>query len=314
MKFLFASGHPTRWWLALLLLQLNLPQGLTLRPKTQNSRPSINMAMVTSNSEVIAGAATTSSGTSISLQMYIEHTDAFSVVYNANYPLFVERALSPASARIISMKTLKYRSPARLGDKIEVSLESSRRSPDRVNARICTKDTEIATANTIEFQSTIHRLPAHIETTSVEAISNFQSEFRLWRDELGPDNTILTKTAFQLFERARTDILGGPEALASLSSKLGINVYVARMVNYRLLNDFAYDEERLVVRVVTDAEPMGDPSSSGVTMVNFNQRILSTTTPAVLHATAVFTCSCVDANSGLPIPFPASINSLMFPR
>lgn len=262
----------------------------------------------------------------ISLRIYIEHTDAFAVVYNANYPLFIERALAADSpegstfSRILGIKTLKYRNPARLGDQIDIFLEKNRSSPGKVNVKLRKSDNELVSAIISSFQRTIQYIEPSVEDSQQDSSNcRFQHRFELWRDELQLQNTLSTKLAFQLFERARTETLGGPSALARLTSQYGVHVYVARVADYRLLCDIPKSiissDKEVKLTVLTDTEPLGDPAGGTVSMVHFTQRIVSvasTAEPIITHASAVFTCSCVNAATGTPTPFPVEINEFLF--
>jgi acyl-CoA thioesterase FadM len=155
--------------------------------------------------------------------VYIELTDAFGMLYNSNIPLLMERALAKTlnkHGRVINAKTIKFRKPARLGDSLELSIKPSKKDDVftvKVSSIISWGSTdrdEIASATGVRLGC----LPYCAEGINLSAIDDkklFSSKFRVWDDELGPGNMLTTKTIFNLFERCRTDALGGPRELAA---------------------------------------------------------------------------------------------------
>ena len=148
--------------------------------------------------------------------IYIEHTDMFNVVYNANYLSFIERAISGrdmSNCRITRFKTLKFRSPARLGDKIQVNITQPIGS-NKISSKVFSSSAEYSSCNNIEYQKKFAPLNNIINVKDVSEFNIISggkkhvSEFTVWTDELGREGYLISKTILQLMERARTDILG----------------------------------------------------------------------------------------------------------
>jgi hypothetical protein len=70
------------------------------------------------------GAAVDGDGKSaeLPLSIYIEHTDRYQVVYNANYVKFLVRAIRHAwplgDSVLVGMSNVRFKAPARLGDHV----------------------------------------------------------------------------------------------------------------------------------------------------------------------------------------------------
>jgi acyl-CoA thioesterase FadM len=241
----------------------------------------------------------------------------FNVVYNANYLSFIERAISGrdmSNCRITRFKTLKFRSPARLGDKIQVNITQPIGS-NKISSKVFSSSAEYSSCNNIEYQKKFIPLNNII---NVKDVSEFNiipggkkhiSEFTVWTDELGREGYLISKTILQLMERARTDILGGPQVLAQIA-KGSKHIYVARISDFVIhadiclpSNDVPYHK----VNVLTVCQPLGSPSDlSEISMLNFIQSIIDPISQNIL-ASATVTCSCVDAQSGSPTFFSSDI-------
>ena len=250
-------------------------------------------------------------------QVFIEDTDTFGVVYNANYPLYIERAIglhytiSPSSPRIVKFKNLKYKAPSRLGDNLKLEVTPNKKNPLLLNAKIIkcrSDDIEISSCIGIEYQETLGRIDATREKFREEKNSPvYTSKFDVYWDEKSHINTLTTETIFKLFERARTNVLGGPDALLALSSG-STHVYVARVSDYEVVRDMNTDHCQVIVKSV--CEPLGS-LEGGVSMVNFNQYVCDVNDMTILSK-AVVTCSCVDAMSRSASAFPLNIAKTFF--
>ena len=123
-------------------------------------------------------------------------------------------------------KSMKFKSPIRLGDAVVVNYESSStRFVNQLNR------TEVFVAKRAILSDT----PGYHfeETTPLQphaGSKTYVSECVLYADELqhgGRESYMLpTRTVFNLFERGRTDALGGPARLAALTSSGGANKLV----------------------------------------------------------------------------------------
>lgn len=260
------------------------------------------------------------------VRVYIENTDAFNVVYYANYPVWVERAVLKkekiAFGRIKAFNVLKYKRPAVLGDEIDVIVKSSKGAGNVFNVALSGERSggeivEFASAKKVVLIENLERLTSS-EFPEIESdFKTYKSHFELWLDELGINGTLTTKTIFNVFERGRTELLGGPSSLASLSLSSN-HVYVARVSDYELLSDpvgiNSIDLESepshatYPVCVSTQCCPVG---VDDVSIVVFNQQISGLEAGVeILYAKAKITCVCVDSITGQPTPFSDDIKKL----
>ena len=249
-------------------------------------------------------------------RVFIEDTDSFGVVYNANYPLYIERAILDApNPRIVKFKSLKYKAPARLGDNLEVLLTTNEKDPLKLNAKILKQGecTELMSCMGIVHQKSSCRINGErikFEEKNYAGESPiFTSHFVVYPDEKTHINTFTTATVFKLFERARTNMLGGPTSLLELS--LGnVHVYVARVSDYEILKDVEMNVNKNQVVVKSICKPLGS-LEGGVSMVNFNQFVCNVSDMMILSK-AVVTCSCVDATTDRAASFPSEIARKFF--
>jgi hypothetical protein len=141
--------------------------------------------------------------------------------------------------------------------------------------------------------------------------TKFESSYRIWPDELA-SNMLSTKTIFNLFERARSDILGGPSALEELMQS-SVHIYVARVNNYKLYKHHCNspsgrERGKVYANIFTNISPMGD------SIINFNQRIVVSTPfgPPTVAASAQITCMCVEDVTGTPVVLPEEQRNRLF--
>jgi hypothetical protein len=186
--------------------------------------------------------------TTENFDVYIEFTDAFGMLYNSNIPLMMERAMASANGgpgRIVAAKSIKFRKPARLGDKLEVVVKHPLQpNCETFGIKIGASRSFGGLPSNIQALSHIGADSGHLQDDWSEEIASgtgikfckdryFQtagssdpqyqggmvSTFRVWDDELGPGGSLTTKTIFNLLERARSDAVGGPKALARSASE-----------------------------------------------------------------------------------------------
>ena len=232
-------------------------------------------------------------------QVYIEHTDAFQIMYNSNYPCITERCLSSQhkdkARRMTKSKTMKFLKPAVLGDSIDFIATPGRADSLSVTAYRTRnqqgepeKGEEIFKATGVVCSEQLDGRQSHraraLDTCHI-------SEFDIYDDELHHD-LLSTKTVFNLFERARTNILGGPDRLLDLSAS-GYNIVVARVSDYSL---YSLPLSAMNVKVSTTTSMMME------SVLNFDQEISSP--DGTLLAQATVSCLCVDPENSQSIPFP----------
>lgn len=268
--------------------------------------------------------------------VYIESTDAFGVMYYANYPVMLERSLSNYvgyNVKMLSAKIMKYKQPAKLGDIVSFKISVSSRG--RINAIATCKsnisNTELFSCKDITWQP-LTSVDAMVQgglaspVSVVDGVRVHSFVYQVWPDEFGPDHTLTTGTVFNLFERARSDILGGPSALAELF-KSTTHVYVTRVSDFESLwtGPLPLSATKTLpalggcrIAVFTQAVPMGSglinfiqqaaladadskPGSSSQEETDISSTINIRDT---LLARAQVLCAAVDSTSGQMTTFP----------
>ena len=219
--------------------------------------------------------------------VYIEDTDAMGVMLNSEYPRQMERAL-PAGDKVFGCKALKYLKPAELGDKLKWTAASGRkagtfkvtceREGDEVAIFIATG--VVSTA--LQDGDVSGGVPDTPHSSSFVVIGDELCAFT---------GQLHTRTVFNLFERGRTDILGGGKGLKTMmNASSGIeSVVVARVSDYRLSQHRVQSGQALSVR--TQVNNMG-------VMVDFQQFICGE--DGRLLARATVTCMALSPE-GTPV-------------
>jgi acyl-CoA thioesterase FadM len=248
-----------------------------------------------------------------STDVFIEHTDAFQMMLNTHVPTFIERALMNRNenlkGRVTGIKTLKYKTPGRLGDTVDVTVHASKKHPGAFNAKVIANGAQaIAAATSVTFSASntaTQELPPPQQLAAPpswdDAGKLFVSAFKLWPEEMPTQHQqlpISTATIFNLFERGRSNMLGGPRALAQ-SQSAAVHYYVARVTDYTLLPvSQPTGEDRLGAwaKVYTTVTLVGTQ------LLDFDQRItlLPAHSPHPLRPTAVASgyAYCVDTQAG----------------
>jgi len=222
------------------------------------------------------------------------------MMFYATMPVLVERSLQVeqgSDALLQSFKLMKLKSPARLGDVLELS------STGNGKVECVTQNSDVIfTATKALLASGVFN---HQVTETEEVVGQHTSNFSLFPDEVG-GGLVSTRTIFNLFERGRTDVLGGPSQLAAAQSSNN-HVYVARISNYNRRRSQQGSGGLLRPRsaqVVSQTEPVGN------SIVEFTQFCV---VDGVLLASAKITCCSVDAKTGLPAPFGQILRDKLFP-
>jgi len=224
------------------------------------------------------------------MQVYIEDTDAYSVIYNGNYLRMYERALQLSGYLtdphwyINSVTRHRFKSSPNLGDKFRIHGE--RCSPSTWNLRMldCSTPTHkegmektYNTAQvTVHIPTAIKKLPTTNSSVPSESLSGGSvstiDTFILHRDELVvtgltptylgiSDNTIALqhilplRSVLNLFERARSNFLGGPNILRQMKTDNNL-LWVVTSIDGLILHDRINELKLLpgqAVAVKTDA-------------------------------------------------------------
>ena len=163
----------------------------------------------------------------------------------------------------------------------------------------------------MEYQETLSRLDGSGEKFRNDKFGQHNavhtSQFDLYWDEKTHIGTLSTGTIFKLFERARTNALGGADLLLELCSG-NAHVYVARVSDYEIVRDIDVDSTHVVVKSMY--EPLGS-LEGGVSMINFHQYVCDVSDMTILSR-AIVTCSCVDTLTRRATTFPNQIAKIFF--
>jgi len=190
-------------------------------------------------------------------EMYIESTDAYAVVYHANWFRFMDRAAQRAFERaedkggherwfkhanddvafaetsVGAIEEVKYARAGALGERATCSTTVLERTPRAIvlHQRLVNDDQEVFISANVTYEigggderwraraKTPERFGAYA-TTSIE----------VYRDEQTSARGVGVNDVLRFFERARTDMIGGARALAELrSASDGATVVVSRL-------------------------------------------------------------------------------------
>jgi len=202
------------------------------------------------------------------MQIYIEHTDAFGVVFYANYLKFFERAIQDTTSgvpdkmipSILRVDGLRYKNAAVLGQRIKVRSKviqyTKKTLVEKFEIVNAENDEEIFTSAEVtwgfldqhnEFsQSNVLDLPHEIAIAGIETgatcldneerPSVFKDEIcyasfvdRVYVDDIDATGFLSPSSILRHFERARTMVIGGPDTGLERLRKEGINIYIARI-------------------------------------------------------------------------------------
>jgi acyl-CoA thioesterase FadM len=255
----------------------------------------------------------------------------------------------------VSVKTLKFTNPARLGDLLEVSVQPSKKAGGGFTAKLVASSSvdqqpvAIASATSVMIATGIvaNEKEEELYTNTLLSTTDkvFVSCFRLWPDEMvcdmsSPHAALPTRTVFNLLERGRSNMLGGPQVLAQ-SASAALHYYVARVSDYRLSfvdtvllsQSHGRAQPEVWVKVYTTVTPVG------AQLLDFDQQIVlcegrpptQDASQDASHCYAVrgmtaetggvgkvvqlararVTVACVDAVSGSPALLPPEIQALL---
>jgi acyl-CoA thioesterase FadM len=258
-------------------------------------------------------------------RVYIEHTDAYQVMFYANYFRFAadacEEALAESGvggggvdARMVAVRNCKYARAARLGDDVRVRTRWVR--SDEASGRATFEQTvEDARGEAYLSAEVTYALLSDARggvTTTVDDphgvdVETSETMVRLFRDEQsrGADGSSHVDV-LRYFERGRTDAIGGSDALSELKEKHGVVVVVSRLE--------AEFPERILPRESLDAAS-GIPTCGVKSTVEFKRRNIQVVFHQALYAPdgvtcvgrADITCTCLDATTMRPISCPDAL-------
>jgi acyl-CoA thioesterase FadM len=214
------------------------------------------------------------------------------MMFYSNFLVLTERSLvaQGGSGVLSSLGEMKLKIPARLGDLLQIDCEGG-----KVTCRNQRGEDVFIAKQAILGQ----RRCNEVSDESFEKLPLVQhvSRYNLFLDEISSEHFLPTRTIFNLFERGRTDVLGGPDQLAGAALARN-HVYVARIKDFRAsLSSFPTSAQ---VLVVSQTHGMGN------TIVDFVQQIICPESETVLSSVKI-TCVSVDSETKKPTPFSADL-------
>ena len=263
------------------------------------------------------------------INVYIEDTDAYAVVFYANYIKYWERAAVKAIGAanvetddgkifgIHSANGMRYVAAGTLGDACVASVEllgvdengrlaasaSFNRASD--NAVLCSASDlrfEFTSGGAsvdwpldpVEGEAPADPCDVEVGPPPTSGSSPYEAGLTLQLDEASPGGTLSLHACMRYFERHRTLFLGGPSGLQSLADA-GVNVVVGRINSLRLL------PAACSVRVGTPLELRCRAIlKARNTQILFEQWL--TTPEGVPLARADVTCICTDGKKMCSAP------------
>lgn len=279
--------------------------------------------------------------------------------------------------RMTAAKTMKFKKKASLGDQLEFTLkEKSHKSNANAASTLqydisCNRvhndsdndndNDNIFQCNKAIFQlnnqffnslSLVKKKPNFLPSTHIHksTFDIYSDELQIFTDNQNERETtnqinaaLSTKTIFNLFERSRTDVLGGPKKLAE-TADTSFHIYVARISDYQMFNHqcCVMTKSGLIIPSTVACQVLSQIELVGDSLMNFHQQIVlfdkrpyKSIIPAVssseedrldndndtdtdidtvsVVAQAMVTCMCVDATTGDPATFSQEIKELLKP-
>jgi acyl-CoA thioesterase FadM len=189
--------------------------------------------------------------TSPPFRVYIEDTDAYGIMYNGNYLRAYERALQttantsvlvakhPAEWSIIAVDQHRFKSSPSLGTIYEIVSELTSQNDHEEVWNMVMRDVEdksiVYNSATLTIGTNI---PAPCSVMS-EGVTSFVDKFTPFRDEFDGD-IIPIRNQLNFFERARSNSLGGPDALRKLQQEDGLIFVVSSIDQGSLVSSPSY--------------------------------------------------------------------------
>jgi len=245
-------------------------QGFVFRSASRSR--AIPLALSSSETEKLAlkskspSTAVTSSITTFTtepMKVFIEDTDAYGVMYNANYLRSYDRALHMTSIdkntgtpvlqhdgwSIVSMEQQKFKASPSLGGifVIEGTLRASTEQQETWDMIMKSEDgsTIYNTVSGIKIARPLaevsdqqHWLPRPNPLEVTGGISISDDTFQTYRDEFDPhlSTHMPLRNILNLFERSRSNWLGGPDGLRRLQEEDGLLFVVSSMGKLSLVD------------------------------------------------------------------------------
>mmetsp|Transcript_66656 Transcript_66656/g.124436 ORF Transcript_66656/g.124436 Transcript_66656/m.124436 type:complete len:400 (+) Transcript_66656:31-1230(+) len=271
------------------------------------------------------------------MRVYIEHTDCYGVVFYGNYFQFFQCALSEMyssfnrgeRASIVVAKNARYMNAAKLGDLVKVSIRPADEEGDYMDPCLQTWEVSASTGD-CEYMSALITVLVHSGDDAPllgECPAAKTLGASAWPACLGGHTAVTRISSFEpyrrpepalqdmlcWFERARSDILGGPQALQNVSD-LGILIVVAR------IEDLEYRPASLPCQEMASAQVAFEVRSTfeyqprrGKLVID--ERIYAVVDGKDADATCVarmlVTCVCIDAESRRIARGPAELEDMI---
>lgn len=201
----------------------------------------------------------------IPTKVYIEDTDAYGVLYNANYLKYFDRAISSMFLKnseqpiISEIHKQRFRSSPVLGENVIIKVEEiggeNIASWSRWNAVLTSEDGETVFNSaqlTLQFSDTLTISEELIQNISADSIIS-NDTFKIHRDEIdfdGKTSFVPLRSVMNFFERSRSNFLGGPNVLRKMQEVDGV-IWVVTSVDQTCLFPKScriYPGDDLVVR------------------------------------------------------------------
>ena len=212
----------------------------------------ISLLFVTLISEVVSLSALSPVEVkkSFTAKVYIEDTDAYGVLYNANYLKYFDRAICSIFAKsneqpvVSEIRKQRFRSSPSLGENVLIQAEKMTDKEissycSRWNLALTSEDGEAifnSAILTVRSSDDLGTCDNFIQLNSIEYHSSDDS-FQIYRDEIDFDGVrsfLPLRSVMNLFERSRSNFLGGPDALRKMQEVDGI-VWVVTSVDETFL-------------------------------------------------------------------------------
>lgn len=222
--------------------------------------------------------------------VFIESTDCFGVMFYANYFKLFQYGLDDfEGGRLSRVDDMKYKDAAVLGDTLEIV---TTRTDDGYKQLVVRNGAVLVSATT--------------DAGDVEVVGFTEPAATFARHEVRFDDIDARTHALSLdaalrgFERSRSTLLGGPDALAELQ-RGDVTVVVCRVdgLRYRPRRVDERDEVAFAAGCRTRSSRF----------IVFDHQVEVAGEVAVV---ATVTCVCLDAPSGRPIAIPPTIHEKLF--
>lgn len=270
-----------------LLILLSLSMNNSLSPP----RPK-NYCRFSAASTMPSDPPRFATSTSIDFDVFIEDTDAFGMIYNANYLKLYQRAIETlhgGAQLIVRADRMKYKIPGRMGDKLTVQ-STFLRTEGEISVweqRVLCSGRELNSATTqVPLNTSPRECAVMNDSTDPQCAT---PPFRVWADECMVGGGIDLVASLRFFERSRTLALGGPASLQRCVGE-GAAIVVARV------DDLALAPAARTIRPGDLVVVESAVAARGKSLVTFRHRLVALPTrdePRVVVAEGTAICACV---------------------